>query len=168
MSDTNTASFGDLFKQAKADGSLTDDTLPDGDFTIKIERANGAISKNGNARIGYLAKITAVDPDLGDPKDVGKVAWQNLHFSPKAAPISFKALRQLGVADEAVAASGSVEDVAQFLPGIEFEATITHWGDDNQNNNIKLTKLLAGPVGAGRSSDDDPVDAEVVEEELAF
>lgn len=153
--------FGALYKQAKEDGAF-DDVLPEGDFHLTLVRANGKENaKNGNISIGVQAKITGGEGLDKDDPAFGKTAWLNLYFTDKAAPISFRQLKSWGFSDEFLAESESVEQIAEAIPGIVLDATVTvrNWGqnDENTANDIKVHEVLTPPaVGAAAAAEAKP------------
>lgn len=148
-----TTSFGDLYKKAKAEGAFSD-LIPDGDFRLEIKRANGGEAKSsGNPRIGVQFLVLGAEggeelPDDDEAK--GASSWLNLNFSEKAAPISFRQLREWGLDDEWLQESESVEQIAEALVGIVFDATVGNrsWGKDNENtdNTIKVLEIVVPPA----------------------
>ena len=167
-----TSSFGDIFAQAKASGAF-DTTVPDGIFVLEIAKGNGKFKDNGEPTIGLHLKIVAVDPELGDDSDIGKGTWLNLHFSEKAAPISFRQLVQFGLTEEFIQATAEPQDVANALIGVRVLTDVGHrnWGKGGENvsNTFKIIELVTPPVVC---DDADPsegvVDAELVDEEVPY
>ena len=147
--------FGALYKKAKDDGAF-DDVLPDGDFRVEIKRANAKETKKGDSSIGVQFKIIGEEGGAPIPDDdpaKGKTTWLNLNFSEKAAPISFRQLRDWGFDDEWLSESESAEQIAEALTGIVLDASVGHrnWGanDENVNNTLKVGAVVTPPtVGA--------------------
>lgn len=150
--------FGALYKQAKEDGAF-DDVLPEGDFHLKLVKANAKETKKGDDSIGVQAKVVGgVEED--DPV-FGKTAWINLNFSEKAAPISFRQLRSWGFDDDFLTESESADQIAEAIPGIVLDATVKQrtWGsnDENVSNDIKVHEVLTPPAvgAAGQAETED-------------
>lgn len=144
--------FGELFEKAKEEGALQS-LIPDGDFQLECTHANGNTSKEGVDRIGLLWKVKAnSDGSPLDDEDPAHNAsgWQNLSFSEKAAAISMRQLKALGLTDEFLASSESPEEVAEACIGIVIDASVGHrnWGKDGENtsNDFKVAEVLVPPV----------------------
>lgn len=165
-------SLGALYKKAKDDGAFSD-VIPDGDFRLKILRANAGEAKaSGAPRLGVQFKVTGDEDgqplhDDDEAKDAS--SWVNLNFSDKAAPISFRQLREWGFDDEWLSETETVQQIADALLGIEIAATVGHrnWGknEENVDNTIKVLYIVTPPaVGAA------PVveTAEIVEDDEAY
>lgn len=141
--------FGELAKQAAASGG-TDEIIPDGDFVVRIERANAGTSNSGDDRIGVMLKVVGADPDdeplADDDPALGATSWINLYFSEKAFPISLKQLKEFGLSDSFIEQSDSAEQVADALVGTELVASIGHrtWGTDGDrtDNTIKVRHVV--------------------------
>lgn len=147
--------FGDLYKQAKADGSF-DDVIEQGDFTLEVVRANSSPTQKGDEQIGILFEVKGGPENTDLPDDdaaKGTKGWVNLNFSEKAAPISLKFLRNIGVPDEVLDEAESGKDIAEILPGTVVDATVTHrtWGKDDENTamNLAIHNVLVPPAVAG-------------------
>lgn len=170
--------FKDLLEKAKAEGSF-DDVIEQGDFRLRIERANGKTTQKGDPSIGAQFKVvgggsggSGVFEDLAeDDPALGTQGWVNLNFSEKAANISLRQLKSWGIPDEFLETADDAGAVAAVLPGIELDASVSHraWGANNENlsMNIKVHNVLVPPALAGVEAvdptDDQPVDAEVVD-----
>lgn len=141
----SSTTFGALFQKAKDDGAF-DDVIPDGDFHVEIKRANAKTTQKGDDSIGVQFKVVGPDDDPAK----GKTTWLNLNFSEKAAPISFRQLREWGVSEDFLNASERVDDVAEVLPGIVLDVQVGHrnWGanDENVNNTFKVYEVLVPPA----------------------
>ena len=153
--------FGGLFKQAKASGAF-DNTLPDGDFVLRIIKANAKVKTNGEDSMGFQVEV--IKSEVED--DIGRKTWTNLHFSEAAAPISFRWLTDLGLSEEFIESAESADQVAQAVVGVEFDCEVGHrnWGKGGENvsNTFKIVSVLTPPaVGSDPSqavSDVDPED----------
>ncbi len=149
----STTSFGALAKKAKEDGAF-DDVIPDGDFHLKVAQANAPAEKPGKApRIGVRFVVVGGEGVTKDDPAFGKGAWVNLHFSEKAAPISFRQLKSWGFSEEFLEGTETPQQIADALPGIVLDATVGHrnWGTDDENtdNTVKVHEVLTPPAVGG-------------------
>ncbi len=159
------AQFGDLLKQAKESGAMGDAVIPDGDFTLEVTKTNFN-DKDGKESIGLLWKVLATDEGEDIPEDDeahNAVGWTNLYFSPAAAGISFRQLKQFGFDETYLAESESVEQVAEAAKGIQITASVGHrfWGTDNDrcSNEFKgITVVVPPAVGAAPLAEADPAE----------
>lgn len=158
MSEMN---FGALVQQAKAAGSFTD-LLPEGDgFLLEIVRGRGDHKEGKAPRIGLQFEVVESEYE---PDDVGRKGWVNLYFSERAAPISVRQLGDLGLPDDFLANSSSIEQVAEALVGTQVrgDITIRTWGKDGDrhDNVVKVTEVVIPPAVV-----DGPVDPSEADED---
>ena len=154
--------FGDLLKQAKDSGAMGDAVIPDGDFLLEVINTNCKDPEEGPIGL-QLAVLGGEDGPLPEDDPAAKAkTWINLYFSEKAAPISFRQLKDLGFDEDFLANSDSAEAIAEAAKGIKFTASVGHrnWGDNGErcNNTLKGVTVVVGPaVGLDpQSSDEDP------------
>ena len=137
---------------------MGDTVIPDGDFTLEITKTNCKDPAEGP--IGLLVKVVGDEnggalPE-GDEAN-GVVSWVNLYFSEKAAPISFRQLKDFGFDEGFLAESEDAQSIADAATGIKFTASVGHrnWGKDGDrtSNEFKAIKVIAPPAVGGRSLD---------------
>lgn len=150
--------FGDLLKQAKESGAMGDTVIPDGDFLLEITKTNCKDPEEGP--IGLLVKV--IGDEEGNPlpegdEAAGVVSWVNLYFSEKAAPISFRQLKDFGFDEDFLAESDDAGVIADAALGIRFTASVGHrnWGKekDRVSNEFKSITVVTPPAVGGRSVD---------------
>lgn len=157
--------FGGLFKEAKAAGSF-DSTLPDGDFVLRVIRANAKTKDSGQVSFGLQLEV--VQSEVED--DIGKKTWTNLYFTEAAAPISFRFLTDIGLDESFIEQAETPDEVAQATVGVEFDAEVGHrnWGKNGENvsNTFKIVGVVTPPAVGGAP---DPSEAVTdVEDEEPF
>jgi hypothetical protein len=137
-------SFGGLFTQAKASGAF-DSTIPEGDYILRVIKGNVKSVAGKPDSIGLQLEVVRSDGD-----EVGRKVWTNLHFTEKAAPISFRFLTDLGLPESFIESAESAQQVVEALIGVEFdsEVSIRTWGKNNENssNSFKVVELLVAPA----------------------
>lgn len=140
-----TVDYTELYAKAIEESGAGSETVPDGDYRVKIGSVKGGRSKKQKPQVGIRLVIL-------EGAHAGKSTWVNQTFTaenPDAVAVFLRIMRQLGVPMEAINAGIEPGKLADYIVvGSEGTATLGHhdWNGEPRQDLKKFT-LDSMPVG---------------------